>query len=465
MLKNSCIAKLGLMELSEAYRRKELSPVDVVHSLLQEIKQKQAEFNYFIKITEENAIQAATKSEERMKNGALLSIFDGIPFGLKDLIYTKGIHTTMGCDIYKDFIPDFNATVVDLLESSGAVLMGKLNTQQFALGISGDRSASGAARNPYNKQKICGGSSSGSAGAVAAEILPLSIGTDTGGSIRVPASLCGVVGMKPTYGRVSAFGVLPVSEFFDHIGPLTRNVRDNAIALNIISGYDEKDIYSKNTPVCPDYNRRIGESVKGAVIGVPFSIFSDNIQKGVLEAVTHAIRVLEKRGAIIKEIEFPSPDEMAMYRKAHQTVLLGNAYAVHEKDIADHPELIFKEIIDRIDGGKGSLADFVRSMHLRPRFKRVFRTLMRDIDVMMMPTTAITATDIDLREVAIEGQKTHVFEPLSRFVWTSNFTGFPSLSMNCGMDDGLPVGIQIIGAEWAEDNIYRFAAELEKTLI
>jgi len=300
---------------------------------------------------------------------------------------------------------------------------------------------------------------------VAAEILPMSIGTDTGGSIRIPASCCGVVGMKPTYGRVSIYGIMPVSEELDHPGPFTRNVMDNAAALNILAGYDEADYYSVNTPVCSDYGKRIGESVKGAVIGVPFSLFSDNIQKGVLSAVTGAVRALEKRGAIIKEIEFPGPEEMAMYRKAHQTVLLGNAYTVHEKDIAEHPELIAKDVLERLrTGGNIPVADFVRSLHMRPRFKEIFRTLMRNLDIIMMPTVPITATDLDAREMILNGQTTSVYEPGTRFVWISNFTGFPALSMPCGMEDGLPIGVQLIGPEWAEDNIYRFAAELENNV-
>ena len=464
MMKDSEIAKMGVLDLAEAYRRKELSPREAVQSLLREIKRKQVDYNLFIKITEEEALRSAAESEERMQKGSLLSPLDGIPFGIKDLIYTKGIHTTMGCDIYKDFVPDFNATVVERLVSGGAVAMGKLNTQQFAFGVTGDRSASGAARNPHNKQKVCGGSSSGSAGAVAAEILPLAIGTDTGGSIRIPASCCGVVGMKPTYGRVSIYGILPVCEGFDHAGPITRNVRDNAAALNSIAGYDANDYFSVNTPVCPDYGRRIGESIKGAVIGVPFSLFSNNIQRAVLAAVTDAIKALEKRGAVIKEIEFPGPEELAMYRKAHQTVLLGNAYTVHEKDIAESSELIAKDVLERLKTGNVPVTDFVRSLRLQPRFKEIFRKLMCNLDIIMMPTLSITATDIDAREVMIEGHKTPIYDPYTRFCWMSNFTGFPALSMPCGKEEGLPIGVQLIGAEWDEDNMYRFAAELEKSL-
>ena len=463
-MKDSEIAKMGVIDLSEAYRRQELSPRETVQSLLREIKREQADYNLFIKITEEEALRSAAESEERMEKGCLRSALDGIPFGVKDLIYTKGIATTMGCEIYKDFVPDFNAAVVERLMSDGAVLMGKLNTHQFAFGVTGDRSSAGAARNPRNRQKICGGSSSGSAGAVAAGILPLSIGTDTGGSIRIPASCCGVVGMKPTYGRVSVYGIMPLSEEFDHAGPITRSVRDNAAALNSIAGYDANDYFSVNTPVCPDYGRRIGESVRGAVIGVPFSFFSGSIQRGVLAAVTDAIKALEKRGAIIKEIEFPGPEELAMYRKAHQTVLLGNAYTVHEKDVAEAPELITKEVLDRLGTGNIPVTDFIRSLYIRPRFKEIFRKLMRDLDIIMMPALPVTATDLDAREVMIDGQMVSVYEAFTRFVWISNFSGFPALSMPCGREDGLPVGVQLIGAEWAEDTIYRFAAELERAL-
>jgi len=464
-MKDSEIAKLGVIDLSEAYRRKELSPVEVVQSMLREIKNKQEDYNLFVTITGEEALRSAAESEERIKKGCMLSPLDGIPFGVKDIMYTKGIHTRMGCDIYKDFVPDFDAAIVRRLLSGGALMMGKLHTHQLALGITGDQgSAAGLPRNPHNIQKVCGGSSSGSAGALAAGLLPLCLGTDTAGSIRVPASCCGVVGMKPTYGRVSTHGIMHTCEEFDTPGPMTKNVRDNAAALNMLAGYDADDQFSVNTPVRPDYGARIGEPVKGAVIGVPFSVFSANIQRGVQAAVNDAVRALEKQGAIIKEIQFPDHKEMSMYRKAHQTVLFGNAYAVHEKDIADFPELIAKDLLDHMKSASGSVAGYIRALQLRPRFREIFRTLMRDLDVIMLPTLPITATDFDARELVIEGKKLYVEEAFTRYVWISNFSGFPALSMPCGTEDGLPIGVQFIGAEWAEDNVYRFAAELERIL-
>jgi aspartyl-tRNA(Asn)/glutamyl-tRNA(Gln) amidotransferase subunit A len=302
MIETTGIGTLGISDLSGAYRKKQLSPVEVVRALFENIRQKQPDYNLFIRLTEDAAFHATAEAEKRIRRGNPRSLLDGIPFGVKDIIYTKAIPTTMGSQIYKNFLPGYNAGVVERLYDAGAVLMGKLNTQQFALGPTGDRSSAGAARNPHNREKICGGSSSGSAAAVAAGLLPLSIGTDTGGSIRIPAHFCGVIGMKPTFGRVSLHGILPVSEELDHAGPLTRTVRDNAMALNIIAGHDPNDHFSVNIPACADYTRAIGKPVKGAVIGVPFSFFSDCIQPGVLSAVNNAIRVLEKQGAIMKNL-------------------------------------------------------------------------------------------------------------------------------------------------------------------
>jgi len=268
--------------------------------------------------------------------------------------------------------------------------------------------------------------------------------------------------MKPTYGRVSTYGIMHTCEEFDHPGPITRNVRDNAAALNILAGFDANDYFSVNTPVCPDYSGRIGESIKRAVIGVPVSVFSSNIQPGVHAAVCDAVRALEKQGAIIKEIQLCDQKELGMYRKAHQTVLFGNAYTVHEKDIAEFPELIAEDLLQYMKLKSGSVSDYIRALYLRPRFKEIFRTLMRDLDVIMLPTMPITATDFDARELVIEGKKINVEEAFTRYVWISNFSGFPALSMPCGMEDGLPIGVQFIGAEWDEANVYRFAAELER---
>jgi aspartyl-tRNA(Asn)/glutamyl-tRNA(Gln) amidotransferase subunit A len=200
------------------------------------------------------------------------------------------------------------------------------------------------------------------------------------------------------------------------------------------------------------------------IIGVPFAFFSDDIQPGVLSAVTEAIRALEKCGAVIKEITFPKAEELEGYRKAHQTVLLSGAYTVHERDIMEHSDLIAPEILERMKRGNGTVPDFIRSLYARPRFKELVRKLMDPIDIVMMPTLPITATDIDAQEVTIAGRKSPIYEPYTRFTWIGNFTGFPALSLPCGMDNGLPVGVQFIGHEWAEDVIYWAAAKLEETL-
>jgi aspartyl-tRNA(Asn)/glutamyl-tRNA(Gln) amidotransferase subunit A len=432
--------------------------------LLEKIKNSQPVYNLFIRITEGAALQAAEEAEKRMMKGNLLSVVDGVPFGVKDLMYTKGIPTTMGCDIYRDFVPGFNAEVIGRMCGGGSVLMGKLNTHQFALGPTGDRSSAGPARNPRNPQKITGGSSSGSAGAVAAELLPVSLGTDTGGSIRIPSHYCGVVGMKPTYGRVSIRGIMPLSADLDHAGPLTRTVRDNAAVLNVIAGYDPCDEFSRNIPVSPDYAGRIGEPVKGAVIGVPYSLFSDTTEPAVLSLVSETIRILEKQGAAIREITFPGGDEYEEYRKAHSTMLETGAYTVHEKDIREHPEMIAPEILDRMRQGNIPAPVFVRSTHARLRFRRLVQYLMKGIDIIMMPSLPNIAVDIGTQELTVCGKKTTIREASTRFTWQGNFLGFPALSLPCGTVDKLPAGVQIIGHEWDEENVYRFAAELEKAL-
>jgi aspartyl-tRNA(Asn)/glutamyl-tRNA(Gln) amidotransferase subunit A len=257
-----------LTDLAGAFRERRLSPIEVVETLLGRIEAEDKVLNAFITVTGERALEEAGRAEREILAGRYRGPLHGVPVGLKDLIYTEGVRTTMGSAFFEDYVPDHSATVAAKLEEAGAVLVGKTNTHEFAYGPTGDRSHFGPTRNPHDTSRVSGGSSGGSAVAVAANLLYASLGSDTGGSVRIPAALCGVVGMKPTFGRLSKRGVFPLSWTLDHLGPLTRTVEDNALLLNALADYDPEDPYSVSRPA-EDFARELRRGVRGGAIGVP----------------------------------------------------------------------------------------------------------------------------------------------------------------------------------------------------
>ena len=455
------IETLSADELSQLYEKKELSPVETVKCLLGRIEEKQAEYNSFITVTAEQALQAAVESEKRIMSGKRKSVLDGIPYGAKDILYTKGIRTTFGCGIYKDFVPDYNAYVIDCLNRDGAIMMGKLNTHMLANSCTGDRSYFGAVRNPHDKQRITGGSSSGPAAALAARLVPLALGSDTGASIRLPAALCGVTGMKPTHGRVSLYGCLAVSSQVDHIGPMSRTVKDNALMLSCISGYDSRDIYSAERPV-PDYVEYIGRDIKDTVIGVPWKYFADNTDKEILEIFLETVQIYKDMGAKIVDIVYP---DLSEYRKAQMKQLHCDAYVEREKDIVEHPEMIDDELMARYNTGHCTGFEYVKTRKAKEKFYYLMSTLFKDIDVMMMPSTLAAAVKLQEREVTVNGKNVFIYGPYTDNLWMFDFCGFPALSLPNGFTKGgLPTGVQLAATPWQEGEIYRFAYQLENAL-
>lgn len=456
------IENISIKKLSELYRKKDISPVEVVMCLLQQIKLKN-NVNAFVTVLEEFAIQTAKESENRFFKGTPLSSMDGVPYSAKDIFFTKGILTSMGSEIYKNYIPTENAHVIDLLNGSGAVLLGKTNTHEFASGATSDRSFFGPTLNPHNLSKIPGGSSGGSGAALAARLCPAALGSDTTGSVRIPASACGVVGMKPTQGRVSRFGVYPLSDTLDHIGPMTRDVDDNAILLNAISGFDQRDPFSLKIPV-DNFNREIGSSVEGLVVGVPYDLFEDSTDPLVYSYVNNSIVLLKSHGVKIKNIR--SLDPNGIFLEACRIIRICEAYALHENNIMDKPHLYNSEVINQIrTGSKYSACEYIKSLQLRQKFKTYMHGIFEEVDIILMPTMPIIPTDIEQRHVTVRGTSYSVFSRFGLYTTYASLSGCPAISIPCGItSDNIPIGVQLMSKELNEPMIYRFASLIEKEL-
>lgn len=462
---DTAISYLGsdLASVSVKIKEGELSPVDLVAALLDRIATEDPKINAYITVNKQEALALAKERAKEIKNGEYRGPFHGIPIGLKDLIDVKGVRTTCGSEIYENHVAEENAEIVTKLTAAGAIIIGKLNTHQFAYGPTGDRSHFGPARNPYNTGKMTGGSSSGSAAAVAACLCFGAIGTDTGGSVRIPASFCGIVGMKPTYGRVSKRGIHPLSWTLDHAGPMTRTIKDNALLLNVIAGYDPLDPDAvKSDP--EDFTRLLGEGLKGKKIGIPTNFFFDGLDAEVDELVKQSIQIFKEMGLEAVEVNLPNINEMV---EAHKTILRSEAYAVHEENLKNHPEKWDDEVKERLHTGlETSGVEFAKALQTRKAAKQDFNEILDGVDILLTPTVPILPLDVNSRfltDSTDDGQ--HIRWKILKLTNPTNLNGFPSLSMPCGFTkEGMPVGVQLIGKEFEEAKLYQFGYALEQSL-
>ena len=449
----------SLTDLARALRERSLSPVEVVVTLLERIEAEDKALNAFITVTGEKALREAARAEREILAGRYRGPLHGVPVGLKDIIYTRDVRTTMGSEFFKDHVPDHSAPVALRLEEAGTLLIGKTNTHEFAYGPTGDRSYFGPTRNPHDVTRISGGSSGGSGAAVAADLLYAALGSDTGGSIRIPAALCGVVGMKPTFGRVSKRGVFPLSWTLDHVGSLTRTVEDNALLLNALAGHDPADPYSSRRPV-EDFARDLRRGVRGGVIGVPEDFYFEHLDGEVEERVRKAIEDFRASGAEVREVGIPRLWETL---KAQRFTLAAEAYAIHEERLQSEPERFGEEVRERLmDGERLKAHRYASAQQAKLRAKGWFERALEGVDVLLTPTVPIAATPIDAREVDIGGHEESVRPAVNRLTGPTNLTGFPSLSVPCGSTAaGLPVGAQLIGRPFDEVTLYRFGHAYE----
>jgi aspartyl-tRNA(Asn)/glutamyl-tRNA(Gln) amidotransferase subunit A len=449
----------SLADLARSFQEGRLSPLEVVDALLQRIEAADKDLGTFITVTGERALQEASRAQEEMMAGRYRGPLHGVPLGLKDIIYTEGVRTTMGSAFFKDYVPDYSATVALRLEEAGAVLVGKTNTHEFAYGPTGDRSYFGPTRNPHDLSRISGGSSGGSGAAVAANLLYGALGSDTAGSIRIPSALCGVVGMKPTFGRVSKHGVFPLSWTLDHVGPLSRTVEDNAILLSVLAGHDPEDPYSANAPA-EDFARDLGRTVQGTTVGVPKDYYFEHLDDEVGKRVREAIEVFLSLGVKVREVGIPNLWETL---KAQRYILAADAYAIHEERLESAPERFDEEVRERLlEGERLKAHRYVSALQRKLGAKDEFERALSEVNILLAPTVPIAATLVDQREVNIGGHEESVRSAVTQLTGPANLIGFPSLSVPCGFTlSGLPVGMQLIGRPFDEATLYRFGQAYE----
>jgi len=447
-----------IREAAENLRARRVSAVELTTAALARIDRLNHTLGVFITVTAEQAMQQARQADQELAAKVDRGPLHGIPIALKDLFATRGVRTTAGSRVYENFVPAADATVVSRLNASGAVMLGKLNMHEMAYGITSANPHFGPVRNPWNRQHSPGGSSGGSAAAVAANMVYMAMGTDTGGSIRIPAAFCGTVGLKPTYGRVSRHGVLPLGYSLDHMGPLTRSVRDAALTLNAIAGRDPKDPTSSRHPVV-DYVPDEDCSIKRLRIGFPEEFFFDRLDPSVESAVRGAIARAESLGAMVLPVRLPDVEAL---NAVARMVLLAEASAVAEPAL-EHREMFGPDVLALLDQGRLVPAtDYINAQRLRRKMRRDFDKLWNDVDCFMTPTTPNTAPMIGDTTVRLGGRDEDVRLATTRLVRGINALGYPALSMPCGLSgNGLPIGLQIVGPAFEEALILRVAAALE----
>ena len=449
---------MTIREAAAGLRARRFSAVELTTAAMARIDRHNPNLGAFITLTAEPAMEQARQADRDFAMGEDRGPFHGIPVALKDLFHVKGVRTTAGSKVYENYVPEINATVVEKLTAAGAVLMGKLNMHELAYGITSANPHFGAVCNPWNPQHSPGGSSGGSGAAVAANMVFMAMGSDTGGSIRIPAAFCGTVGLKPTYGRVSRFGVLPLGYSLDHVGPLTRSVRDAALALNAIAGHDPLDPTSSRRPVV-DYVPDEECSIRGVRIGVPDSFFLEHLDEDVESAVRGAIARAESLGAVIKPVRLP---DIAALNAVARIVLLSEASAVAEPFPQDRG-LYGADVRALLDQGRlVPAADYINAQRLRRRMRREFNQLWNEVDCLITPATPNPAPRIGETTVRLGGRDEDVRLASTRLVRGVNALGLPALALPCGLSAaGLPVGLQIIGAPFEEALLLRIGAALE----
>lgn len=458
----------------------DISSVELTSAVFDRIDQVEEQIGAYITLNRENAQKEAKRADEMIaasQGGALC----GIPLSIKDVICTKGLKTTAGSKILEPFIPPYDATVITKLKEQGAVILGKVNMDEFAMGSSNENSAYGIPKNPWKTTHICGGSSGGSAASVAASECIASLGSDTGGSVRQPASHCGVVGLKPTYGRISRFGLLAYASSLDQIGPLTKDVRDSALMLNAVAGYDPKDSTSINREV-PDYTAALTEGMQGIKIGIPKEYFSEGLDPEVKAAVENGIKLLQEAGAEVVDISLPHTEYgVAAYyiiapaeASSNLARYDGVKYGFREKESDTLIDMYRKtrsqgfgdEVKRRIIIGTYALSSgyydayYKKASQVRTLIVDDYRKAFSQCDLLVSPVTPTPAWKL--------GEK--VDDPLSMYLSdvltiSTNLAGLPGISVPCGFSSqGLPIGFQIQASHFEEEKIFKAAYNLEQLL-
>ena len=454
-MKTDQLVQLTIAEAARSFQAGELSPTELTRACLERIEALDARLNAFVTLLPEPAMAEAREAERRLGQGSRLGPLDGIPFAIKDLYETKGIRTTAGSKILADYLPAEDATCVRRLREQGVVLLGKLNMHEWAFGGTTVVSHFGPTHNPWALDRITGGSSGGSGAALAASLCLGSLGSDTGGSVRMPASMCGIVGFKPTFGRVSTHGVVPLSGSLDHAGPMTRTVEDAALVLQAIAGPDLNDPASQDVPV-PDYSAALSGEVQGLRVGVPDKDVLSGLAKDVEAGFRAALRALESLGASLVDVRIPTIQQAPAIWMA---VAGPEAAAFHRQNLEERPEDFSEQVRLRLQLGLQIRAvDYLQGLESQRRLRAEVEEQYAKIDVLATPTTAFTASRIE-DELSASGREVH----LHRFTCPFNLTGQPAITLPCGFDSqGLPVGLQIVGRPFDEETVLRVAHAYEQ---
>ena len=471
----------SVKEIKKGLEEKKFSTVEIVKEYLEKIKKEDKKIKAFITLREDEAIKEAIEVDKKIASGQELRLLEGLPVGLKDNIATKGLKTTCSSKILEDFIPPYDASATVKVREKGGIVIGKLNMDEFAMGSSTENSAFFDTKNPWDLSRVPGGSSGGSAAAVSAGFAPITYGSDTGGSVRIPASFCGVVGLKPTYGLVSRYGLIALASSLDQIGPFGKSVEDCIYGLEGVQGFDKKDSTSKDVKL-PDYFEEIKKGIKGLKVGVPEEFFGQGIDKEIKKKIEDNIKILEKLGAHIERFSLPITDTglSAYYiiSSAEASSNLGRydgvRYGIRAEDYSSFEELIVKsrtegfgeEVKRRIMLGTYALSSgyydayYKKAMIFRKKVEKLFDDAFDKYDVVVSPTLPILPFKL--------GEK--INNPMEMYLSDTftvniNLAGVPSISVPAGFSkEGLPIGMQFIGDKFSEDILFRFAYALEQEL-
>jgi aspartyl-tRNA(Asn)/glutamyl-tRNA(Gln) amidotransferase subunit A len=452
--------KLTIARIAPLIRKKQISPVELTESFLERIHRLQPKLNAFITVTADLARKQARQAEREILREKYRGPLHGIPISLKDLFYTAGIRTTGGSKILRNFVPEENAVAVDRLYEAGAVLLGKTNLHEFAYGVTGNNPHYGPVHNPWDPKRVSGGSSGGSAAAVSAAMGIASLGTDTGGSIRIPSAACGVVGLKPSRGLVSLDGVIPLAFSLDHAGPICRCVEDAAFMLEVIASPAGRS--STNWPrVGRLFSRPLRQGAGGLRVGIPKQYFFDRLDKNIRGYILTACAILYQQGAELREVEFKGMKEAA---SLVGVITVGEALSYHWKWLRSRAGDYGADVRKRMEANRGQrTVDYLQAQEKRRIYTGMFLKVFESVDVVAAPTLPVLPPLIGQREIDWGRTKEDVRAALLRMTRPGNLTGLPAISLPCGYTgDNLPVGLQLLGRHYDEATLLRAAYAFER---
>ena len=451
------LVRLTLAEAAGLVKKREVSPVELVEASLERIAQVDPQVKAFIRVFEQEARQVAKAAELMLMAGHDLGPLHGVPVALKDNVALRGHPTTAGSKILADWVPEQDATVTARLRQAGAIFVGKLNMHEFAWGGTSDNPHYGTVRNPWNVDRFPAGSSGGSGAAVAARTCYGAIGTDTGGSIRLPSAINGIVGIRPTYGRVSNHGIIPLAWSMDTAGPMTRTVEDCALMFGAVAGHDPKDAATGRVPV-PDYTDGLRSGIEGLRIGIIPGYFFHHLQEPVRQAVTGALDTLVAAGAQLVDVDIRNIHGNI---SAQLTIEAAEPSTWHQRWLRERPDDYGEDVRTLLEVGELLLAThYLQAQRYRNLLRGEFMDAFKRVDVFVCPTLPFTATRIGEMKVVIEaGQEEEMLSAIMQFTGVPSLTGLPSLAVPCGFDpDGMPIGMQIIGRPYDEATLFRTGA-------